>query len=180
MGCFNALFFYPFLAFDLYQSGGINNEASSHLFFSLLVMVGCNLDKSSMPASFSPIPNPNQDGHSDDNETNTEVPVGPPTSNLVTYTIVNGHGSAPWGSLSNPIRGVVGQVLRIINNDSSNHQIHTAGNPFNHTEGIGSNTMMDFTLLRPITTTSITPSTYEHNFGPSSPIYFAVTAAVAP
>ena len=107
-------------------------------------------------------------------------PSNPPVvapNNLVTYTIVNGQGSAPWGSLSNPIRGVVGQVLRIVNNDGQPHQIHTAGNPFNHTVSIPSGAMMDFPLLRPITTGATSPSTYEHNFGPTSPIYFAVTAA---
>ncbi len=173
-----------FLHFILFNREGLTMKLVAIYFLSLLVLVGCGLVK------FQPIPDAhNDDSHNHDSHNHdinppsnppSNSPSNPPVvapNNLVTYTIVNGQGNAPWGSLSNPIRGVVGQVLRIVNNDGQPHQIHTPGNPFNHTASIPSNTTMDFPLLRPITTGATNPSTYEHNFGPTSPIYFAVTAA---
>lgn len=165
------------LHFILINQGELKTKLVTLYFLSLLVLVGCNSDKFSMPDSFSPTQKDHEDHDHGTDNTTPEPPEPSPPNNLVTYTIVNGHGAAPWGSLSNPIRGVVGQVLRIVNNDQRSHQIHTDGNPFNHTVSIPSNTTMDFPLLRPITTGATSPSTYEHNFGPSSPIYFAVTAA---
>lgn len=171
------------LHFILINQGALKMKLVTVYFLSLLVLVGCGLVK------FQPIPDPhNDDSHNHDiNSTNN--PTNNPTSNppvvapnnLVTYTIVNGQGLAPWGSLSNPIRGVVGQKLRIINNDGQPHAIHTDGNPFNHTDDIAPGTTMDFTLLRPITTSASNPSTYKHTSTfDISPIYFAITPAVAP
>ncbi len=176
-----------FLHFILFNREGLTMKLVGIYFLSLLVLVGCGLLK------FQPIPDAHNDGSHihDSNSTNNPTnnpPSNPPVvapNNLVTYTIINGQRNAPWGSLSDPIKGVVGQVLRIINNDGQPHEIHTAENPFNHTVSIPSGTMMNFPLLRPITTTATDLSTYEHNFGtinsvPVARIYFAITPAVTP
>ena len=172
-----------FLHFILFNREELTMKLVAIYFLSLLVLVGCGLVK------FQPIPDAhNDDSHiHDSNSTNnsTSNPTNNPQvvapNNLVTYTIVNGQGNAPWGSPLSPIKGVVGQVLRIINNDIVAHAIHTInGAPFDHTNDIAPGATINLMLEKPITTTATNPLTWKHNSNPIIPIYFAITPKVTP
>lgn len=107
--------------------------------------------------------------------TGTPTPANP---NIVTFAIPLGQAAAPWGSAANPIRGRVGQTLRITNNDSEVHRIHTGGSPFPHTNNIAPGATADFPLNSAITNLPTTPSLaqiYEHNKGSSAVIYMVIT-----
>ena len=57
-------------------------------------------------------------------------PVGPLSH--VEFHIPAGTGLGPWNTRDQPVMGVVGQALRIYNDDNVNHRLHTDGVPFPH------------------------------------------------
>lgn len=60
-------------------------------------------------------------------------PAGETAVPLMEYfTILPGTGSGPWNTMSLPMVVYVGQTLRITNNDSVEHRMHTGGKPCPH------------------------------------------------
>ena len=56
---------------------------------------------------------------------------------IITFTIQSGTGSGPWNSMETAPLVYVGQVLRIINDDTEPHQLHVpSGGPFRHGQPI--------------------------------------------
>ena len=54
---------------------------------------------------------------------------GPSSSNRTVFRIANATGTNAWNSSASPIVVFVGQVLRVCNDDSVAHQLHTDGVP---------------------------------------------------
>src|SRR6185295_125924 len=51
---------------------------------------------------------------------------------VVEFHIPAGTIDKPWNTLENPIKVKVGQTLRLINDDSIDHFLHTNGSPCTH------------------------------------------------
>jgi hypothetical protein len=62
--------------------------------------------------------------HADDSSTNND--------NVVEFHIPAGTGGNPWNTFDNPVVVKVGQTLRLINDDSIVHLLHTDGAPCPH------------------------------------------------
>lgn len=54
---------------------------------------------------------------------------GASDGNRVVFRIPNGTGTMAWNSSSSPVLLFVGQTLRVCNDDTVNHQLHTDGQP---------------------------------------------------
>lgn len=52
--------------------------------------------------------------------------------NLVEFHIPNGTNQGAWNSEETMVTVSMGDTLRIINDDSVNHQLHTSGSPCSH------------------------------------------------
>ncbi|HEX6118888.1 MAG TPA: hypothetical protein VFZ03_05495 [Dongiaceae bacterium] len=99
-----------------------------------------------------------------------------PAASRIDFHIPAGTGSGPWNAREQAIAGVVGQTLRIFNNDSVAHRPHTNGVPFQHAaSGITPGTFADFVLDDPVGLD--TPSVYDHNFGAAARFWISVRAA---
>ena len=78
------------------------------------------------------------DGRVDSREiskTTTAVRVdacGVGSDTRVVFRIQQGTNTGPWNSTASPVLTFVGQTLRICNDDSVNHQLHTGGSPCAH------------------------------------------------
>lgn len=77
--------------------------------FTLLVMAGLSLAAISRAAEF-------------DNE------LDDPTADIVEFHIADGTGAAPWNTRATIVKVKVGQTLRIVNDDSVKHRLHTFNN----------------------------------------------------
>jgi hypothetical protein len=56
-------------------------------------------------------------------------PAGP---TVVEFHIAAGTGQGPWNTTAQAVTAHVGDVLRIVNDDSVPHRLHTDGSPFPH------------------------------------------------
>jgi hypothetical protein len=54
---------------------------------------------------------------------------GTSNTNRTVFRIPNGTGASAWNSAASPVVVFVGQTLRVCNDDSTNHQLRTSGNP---------------------------------------------------
>lgn len=82
----------------------------------------------------------------------------------VTFTIVSGTGTQAWNTMAAPVRVFVGQTLKINNNDSRAHRLHTGGSPFPHQDDtIPVNGSKVFTIqsAHPVASEGV----YEHDGG---------------
>lgn len=59
-------------------------------------------------------------------------PCGPATLSRVVFRIAAGTGTAAWNSSASPVVVNVGQILRVCNDDTIAHQLHTEGTPCIH------------------------------------------------
>jgi hypothetical protein len=111
------------------------------------------------------------DGTDHNHSAGTEVPV------MESFAILPATGSGAWNAMTSPMVVYVGQTLRITNNDTVNHQLHTGGKPCPHqsnaaapggfydcvisAETTGTATMKDYSL-------------YDHALGTASKFYVRV------
>lgn len=104
---------------------------------------------------------------------------GPPEPNpdanrpsTVEFHISHGTGSGPWNAAETAVHALVGDTLRIVNDDDVGHRLHTdAAGPFPHPEtAIAPGASMDFAL-----TTAFTGRLYDHDFGPAAAFWLTVT-----
>jgi negative regulator of replication initiation len=59
-----------------------------------------------------------------------------PGANIVEFHIKHGTGNQPWNTAEEIITAKVGNILRIVNDDTVSHRPHTSGVPFPHPEAI--------------------------------------------
>ncbi len=112
--------------------------------------------------------------------TKTCVPVPPPAATpapgatMLTFRIPAGTGTNPWNTSATVVRARLGQTVRIFNDDTRVHRLHTGGAPCGHqandTQPGGS---FDCVITRVVN--SAAGSTYDHNIGPSARFYIDAT-----
>jgi len=106
-------------------------------------------------------------------------PPTPPTTSptTVVFHIPSGAGSGPWNVGSDRVIAKVGDTLRIINDDSIPHRLHTPGRPFPHpaTDILPGGTA-DFVLQ-----TTFQPGVdgllFDHAFGQQATFFLEVSPA---
>jgi len=104
-----------------------------------------------------------------------EVPEPPPA--LIEFHIPAGTGSNPWNTRETAVMGVVGQTLRIHNDDNVPHRLHTSGAPFPHAASdTMPGTFTDFVPTQPFNLDT-TPGIYDHDFGQGARFWISVKAA---
>ena len=101
-----------------------------------------------------------------------EEPHHDPTGTIVLFHIVAGTGTQPWNTKENPVVATVGDTLRIVNDDSVPHRLHTNGNPFPHpSSDIPPGQTADFVLQTPFDSSQ---PLYDHNAGPNAQFWINV------
>ncbi len=102
--------------------------------------------------------------------TPTPDPTPDPMAAVVTFRIASGTGRGAWNTEANPVRVTVGQTLRIYNDDSIVHRLHTNGAPCNHQP----NDTPPGGFFDCVVSRTIVPSnagTYDHNIGTGARFY---------
>jgi hypothetical protein len=104
-----------------------------------------------------------------------ESPAQPPA--LIEFHIPAGTGGNPWNTRDTAVKGVVGQTLRIHNDDNVAHRLHTSGAPFPHAANDTlPGTFTDVVLAQPYALDT-TPGIYDHNHGQGARFWISVQAA---
>ena len=102
-----------------------------------------------------------------------EAPHDEPTTAIV-FHIPAGTGNQPWNTLEHAIVATVGDTLRIVNDDTVPHRLHTSGIPFPHpSTDILPGQAADFVLQAPFDHSSGQPL-YDHNAGPTAQFWITV------
>jgi hypothetical protein len=103
-----------------------------------------------------------------------ESPEQPPA--VIEFHIPAGTGSNSWNTRETAVKGIVGQTLRIHNDDNVAHRLHTSGAPFPHAANDTlPGTFSDVVLAQPFNLD--TPAgVYDHNFGQTARFWISVQA----
>lgn len=106
------------------------------------------------------------------------VPTPPPPAQpaTVVFHIPAGMGSGSWNDGSSMVVATVGDTLRIVNDDSVPHRLHTLGRPFAHpASDIFPGQTADFVLLTTYDPDAEGPLV-DHDQGPSTLFWIRVVA----
>jgi hypothetical protein len=104
----------------------------------------------------------------------TTPPGSSPTT--VVFHIPSGTGQGAWNDGSSRVIAKVGDTLRIVNDDSVAHRLHTAGRPFPHPDApIFPGASADFVLKTPFDPGADGPLT-DHEQGQQALFFLEVTA----
>jgi predicted CopG family antitoxin len=104
-------------------------------------------------------------------------PVEPPqpAPTRIEFRMRAGTGSSAWNNQAETVVGVVGQTLRVYNDDTVPHRLHTNGVPFPHAAtDIAPNSFQDFMLQAPSPAANLI---YDHNFGQNARFWLEVKPA---
>jgi hypothetical protein len=97
-----------------------------------------------------------------------EKPAEPPKDpNIVEFRIAAGTGNGAWNTKAETVMAKVGQTVRIINDDSVTHRLHTNGAPCPHGPNIPAGTSFDCKVTRALDPGNAAP-TYDHIVGSSA------------
>ena len=103
-------------------------------------------------------------------------PIDDPGPSVVEFRIPAGTGPRPWNTRISPVFATVGGMLRIVNDDSVPHELHTNGAPFPHAaNAIPPGGSAEFRLETPFD--GVEPL-YDHNFGPAAEFWIKVRSSV--
>ena len=110
--------------------------------------------------------------------TGGSTPAPPtPSPATVIFHIPSGTGSGPWNDGSSRVVAKVGDILRIINDDSVAHRLHTSGRPFPHPEAdIFPGETANFVLQTPFDPSADGPLV-DHDQGPQALFFLEVAPA---
>ena len=87
---------------------------------------------------------------------------------VIEFQIVNGTGQGKWNSMGTAPLLYVGQILRIVNNDSEPHRLHVpGGGPFRHGDTIPPGAQVEYLVEAPWPLETNT-GMYDHNYGSSA------------
>jgi negative regulator of replication initiation len=96
----------------------------------------------------------------------------------IDFHIPAGTGARPWNTRDTAVKGIVGQTLRIYNDDSVAHEPHTNGQPFPHpASAIAPGVFADFVLSSPYDLDTPAPGIYDHAQGAAARFWISVIAA---
>lgn len=99
----------------------------------------------------------------------------PPAGNVIEFRIRAGTNMGPWNTREQMVVGIVGQTLRIFNDDSVPHRPHTGGAPFAHASAnIEPGQSADFALTTPFDPDAQS-QVYDHLYSPSAQFWIKVT-----
>jgi negative regulator of replication initiation len=99
-----------------------------------------------------------------------------PGANIVEFHIKHGTGNQPWNTAEEIITAKVGNILRIVNDDTVSHRPHTSGVPFPHP---GSDILpgehADYLLHAPFPSSpGAIEALYDHTFGEAAQFWIRV------
>ncbi len=98
---------------------------------------------------------------------------------IVEFRIPAGTGNGAWNTRETIVAAEVGNVLRIFNDDTINHRLHTNGRPCGHGPTILPGASFDCVVSR-----TYNPDTdgalYDHNVGPSAAFWLIATEPAPP
>lgn len=104
-------------------------------------------------------------------------PGGPvePSPTVITFHIPPGTGTASWNERATMVAAHVGDTLRLVNDDTVPHRLHTQGRPFPHPAAdVVPAATADIPLL-----TAYNPDTdgplYDHDSGPAARFWILVS-----
>lgn len=128
-------------------------------------------------------PLPPRDGDANTDETAAEKPLpsaskpqatpppSPGSPNVVTFRIKAGTGTGPWNTEAQIVQVKVGQTLRIVNDDSTPHRLHTNGAPCAHGQNFGPGASFDCKITRAFDSGTSPGGLYDHVAGPTARFY---------
>jgi len=110
-------------------------------------------------------------------ETPPSPPQPRPSPATVVFHIPSGTGGGAWNDRAARVVAKVGDTLRIINDDSVAHRLHTSGRPFPHPEAdIFPGETADFVLQTPFDP-SADGALFDHTHGPQALFFLEVAQA---
>ena len=97
-----------------------------------------------------------------------------PTGEIV-FHILAGTGAQSWNTRESAIVATVGDTLRIVNDDSVAHRLHTDGSPFPHpSTDIPPGGTANFVLQTPYDSTATNHPLYDHDAGTNAQFWINV------
>jgi hypothetical protein len=93
---------------------------------------------------------------------------------VINFRIPAGTRNAPWNSEETMVEAKVGDVVRIFNDDSVDHQLHTFGAPCNHGPRIAPGASWDCEV-REAFDPETDGSVYDHGFGSQAKFWIRST-----
>lgn len=135
------------------SDGELHCEAPGIITVSVSIFANSQTyNSSSMRLSCQSAPDPNP------------APTPDPLAEVVTFHIPAGTDQGPWNTLATTVTVYVGQTLKIVNDDSIVHRLHTGNAPCNHQPSDSApGATFDCVVQRPVLASS--GSTYDHNIG---------------
>jgi len=104
-----------------------------------------------------------------------EAPPQPGGPTIVTFRIPAGTGAGAWNTQQAPVVAMVGDTLRVVNDDAVAHGLHTGGVPFPHpVTDIAPGASADFVLQSAFNEQAVTQPLYDHDFGPPAQFWIQV------
>ena len=97
------------------------------------------------------------------------VPTQDP--NIVEFHIKAGTGKSPWNTAAETVIVKVGQTLRLINDDSVTHRLHTGGSPCPHGDNFAPGKTYDCVVTKTIDPAKTPGATYDHIAGPKATFF---------
>jgi hypothetical protein len=112
---------------------------------------------------------------SDETASTPPAPPAPPKDpNIVEFRIKAGTGTQPWNTANEMVVAKVGQTIRITNDDTVTHRLHTNGAPCPHGSNFGPGESMDCVVTRAFDGAARGPL-YDHIVGESAAFYVTAT-----
>ncbi|CAN5575891.1 hypothetical protein BH10BDE1_BH10BDE1_32970 [soil metagenome] len=100
----------------------------------------------------------------------TPAPTPDPNAATVTFRIPAGTNKSAWNTAATTVTVYVGQTLKIVNDDSIVHRLHTGNAPCNHQPSDSApGATFDCVVQRPIVAAN--GGTYDHNIGTGARFY---------
>ncbi len=100
-----------------------------------------------------------------------DPPATPKDPNIVEFHIKAGTGTAPLNTAADAVNVKVGQTLRLINDDTITHRLHTGGAPCPHGSNFAPGATYDCVITKAIDTVAKPGATYDHISGTTALFY---------
>lgn len=95
----------------------------------------------------------------------------PKDPNIVEFRIKAGTAKQPWNTAATMVEVKVGQTLRIFNDDTVTHRLHTGGAPCPHGANFAPGASYDCVVTKALDPAKTAGATYDHIAGPTALFY---------